>query len=115
MTKTDYLRTEHHEFLQASSEAMKDDRLQAILGRLGETLGKRNREAWDAFPGSDLAREQARAIKDQTLAELDQHLETLEARVNARGGHVHWAADGDAARPPHSSPRSSRSLRTPVE
>jgi len=94
---TDYVRETHHEFLAASKEALADPRLQQILGQLGDTLGRRNREAWAALPNSDLIRERARAIKDQTLAELDQHLETLEKNVIARGGHVHWADDGAEA------------------
>jgi L-lactate dehydrogenase complex protein LldF len=92
--KTDYLRETHHEFLEASQEALADPRLQQILGQLGDTLGRRNREAWAALPNSDLIRERARGIKDQTLAELDKHLERLEQTVSARGGHVHWADDG---------------------
>ena len=97
MTKTDYLRETHHEFLQAADEALANPNLQAILGRLGDTLGAKNKQAWAALPQSDLVREQARAIKDATLAELDRHLETLEASVTARGGQVYWADDGDAA------------------
>src|SRR5437899_2818477 len=94
---TDYLRQTHHEFLAASEAALADPRLQQILGQLGDTLGRRNREAWAALPNSDLIRERARAIKDQTLAELDQHLGRLERAVTARGGHVHWADDGAEA------------------
>jgi L-lactate dehydrogenase complex protein LldF len=94
---TDYLRHTHHEFEQASAEALADSRLQVILGQLGDTLGRRNREAWAALPNSDLIREQARSIKDQTLAELDLHLATLERSVISRGGQVHWAADGAEA------------------
>jgi L-lactate dehydrogenase complex protein LldF len=94
---TDYLRETHHEFLAASDAALADRRLQQILGQLGDTLGRRNREAWAALPSSDLIRERARAIKDQTLAELDKHLLTLEQNVIRRGGQVHWAADGDEA------------------
>jgi len=97
MPKTDYLRSEHHEFLDASHEALENPKLQAILRRLGESLGQKNKDAWAALPNSDLLRQRARAIKDATLAELDRHLETLEASVQRRGGHVHWAADGDAA------------------
>ena len=67
---TDYLRETHHEFLAASKEALADPRLQQILGQLGDTLGRRNREAWAALPNSDLIRERARSIKDATLAEL---------------------------------------------
>ena len=32
--KTEYLRETHHEFLQASQEALADTRLQQILGQL---------------------------------------------------------------------------------
>jgi L-lactate dehydrogenase complex protein LldF len=96
---TDYLRETHHEFLAASEAALADPRLQQILGQLGDTLGRRNREAWAALPNSDLIRERAREIKDHTLAELDQHLTKLEQTVTARGGNVHWADDGkDACR-----------------
>lgn len=94
---TDYLRHTHHEFLAASHDALANPHLQQILGRLGDTLGRRNRDAWAAFAGSDLAREKARSIKDHTLAELDVHLRTLDASVTARGGHVHYADDGAEA------------------
>jgi L-lactate dehydrogenase complex protein LldF len=94
---TDYLRHTHHEFLAASEAALADPRLQQILGQLGDTLGRRNREAWAALPNSDLIRERARSIKDQTLAELDQHLARLEETVTARGGSVHWADNGAEA------------------
>jgi L-lactate dehydrogenase complex protein LldF len=94
---TDYLRQTHHEFLAASEEALASPHLQQILGQLGDTLGRRNREAWSALPTSDLIREKARAIKDQALAELDTLLAQLERSVTARGGHVHWADDGEEA------------------
>jgi L-lactate dehydrogenase complex protein LldF len=97
VTQTDYLRETHHEFLPATEQALGDPSLQKILGQLGDTLGKRNRDAWAALPNSDLIRERARAIKDHTLAELDQHLATLEKNVQARGGNVHWAEDGQVA------------------
>src|SRR4029078_9694310 len=51
---TDYLRHTHHEFLAASEAALADPRLQQILGQLGDTLGRRNKEAWAALPNSDL-------------------------------------------------------------
>lgn len=97
MTKTDYVRSEHHEFLEATDAALANENLHGILTRLGESLGRKNREAWVAFPNSDLARERARAIKDATLAELDKHLETLETNVLARGGKVYWAKNGEEA------------------
>ncbi|HZL91847.1 MAG TPA: LutB/LldF family L-lactate oxidation iron-sulfur protein [Pirellulaceae bacterium] len=96
-TQTDYLRHTHHEFVAASEQALANQGLQQILGRLGDTLGARNRQAWQLLENSDLVREKARAIKDQTLADLDRHLMTLEKSVQDRGGHVYWADDGAEA------------------
>lgn len=96
-TETDYIRSTHHEFLAASDKALRTPTLQVILGQLGDTLGARNREAWRLLPNSDLVRQRARQIKDETLANLHEHLQTLEASVQARGGQVHWADDGAAA------------------
>ena len=97
MPKTDYVRETHHEFLEASADALSNPGLQLILGQLGDSLGKKNREAWEQLPHSDLVRERARTIKDETLAELDTHLETLEKSVLARGGKVYFADDGEEA------------------
>lgn len=94
---SDYVRETHHEFLDAASEAIQNSHLRQILGRLGDTLGVKNREAWAALPRADWIRERARAIKDEALAELDRHLETLESSVRARGGHVYYADDGSTA------------------
>jgi L-lactate dehydrogenase complex protein LldF len=88
-----YLREPHHDFIPASRLALQDAQLQSALARLAETLGARNKQAWAALPESDLLRARARAIKDATLADLDVHLQRLEASVLGRGGHVHYAAD----------------------
>ncbi len=93
----DYIRSTHHEFLAAADKALRTPSLQIILGQLGDTLGERNRQAWRMLPNSDLVRQRARQIKDETLAHLHEHLETLEKSVQQRGGQVHWADDGEAA------------------
>jgi len=98
MKETDYLRNEHHEFMAASDTALANPELQVILGRLGDSLGAKNQEAWAEFAEHDLVRERARAIKDETLSNLHEHLATLEASVLRRGGHVHWAGTGEEAR-----------------
>jgi L-lactate dehydrogenase complex protein LldF len=97
MTKTDYVRHTHHEFLDAADEALANPNLQRILGKLSDSLGARNRQAWAEMPGSEQARLKARAIKDATLAELDTHLATLTDSVERRGGKVHFAVDGEEA------------------
>ncbi len=95
---TDYAREEHHEFLAATEQALADSQLQSMLCRLGETLGARNRQAFAQLPGADALRWEAKRIKDQALAQLDQLLDQLARQIEARGGHVHWAADGAEAR-----------------
>lgn len=95
---SEYARHEHHEFMAASAEAMANPNLQGALGKLASSLGQRNKDAWQALDGSDHLRERARKIKDETLAELDKHLVTLEASVTRRGGKVHYADDAAAAR-----------------
>jgi len=94
---TDYAKHEHHEFEAASAAALQDGNLHTILYRLGDTLGAKNKNAFAELEESNLLREKARAIKDATLAELDQHLATLADSVERRGGHVHFAADGAEA------------------
>jgi L-lactate dehydrogenase complex protein LldF len=95
---TDYARHEHHDFVQATDEALANANLQLALMNLGDTMGERNKQAFAAMPESDLLRQRARAIKDATLAHLDEHLATLEASINRRGGKVHFASDGEEAR-----------------
>src|SRR5271154_4266774 len=42
-------------------------------------------------------RSTASAIKQHTLAHLDEYLLQFESACNAAGGHVHWASDADEA------------------
>jgi L-lactate dehydrogenase complex protein LldF len=96
--KSIYVEHEHHEFLDAAADALADEQLQGVLGRLADTLGARNRQAWAEFADSSATRDRARQIKDETLAHLDEHLATLEQSVKRRGGTVHWCDDAAAAR-----------------
>jgi L-lactate dehydrogenase complex protein LldF len=96
-TDSPYTQHEHHEFLDAAEQALRNANLQLALARLADTLGQRNKDAWAALQDSDALRERARAIKDATLAELDRHLETLVQSVERRGGQVHFAADAAEA------------------
>jgi L-lactate dehydrogenase complex protein LldF len=49
-------------------------------------------------PASRRARPAQGAIKEETLQQLDRHLERLADNIERLGGHVHWAATGDEAR-----------------
>jgi L-lactate dehydrogenase complex protein LldF len=56
------------------------------------------RGAFAEFPEGDALRDRAREIKEATLARLDHYLEQLVDAVEARGGHVHYAASPAEAR-----------------
>jgi L-lactate dehydrogenase complex protein LldF len=79
-------------------EALKDAKLQAALARLSEGFPAKRREAAARLPEFEALRDQARAIKDHVLANLDLYLERFEARVKENGGHVHWCRDAEEAR-----------------
>ncbi|MBM3583361.1 MAG: lactate utilization protein [Alphaproteobacteria bacterium] len=87
-----------HDFPANAAAAIADPALQKALGRLkGHFIDKRA-AARAKLPEFDALRDQAKAIKDHTLAHLDAYLERFEARVVAAGGQVHWCADGAEAR-----------------
>lgn len=92
-----YAQHEHHDFLNAAEEALKNAPLQVALGRLTSTLMAGNRRGFAALADSSALRDHAKGIKEHTLAHLDRYLEQLEASVIARGGKVHWAADAKEA------------------
>ena len=85
------------EFVPASQAAVKDAQLRQALRRAGSGFDGTRREAiaevseavWEDW------REQARRIKEHTIAHLDYYLAMLERNIRAAGGHVHFA--GDAA------------------
>src|SRR6266567_6954831 len=95
---TEYARHEHHDFLGATAQALVDEPLQAALTRLTDTLLAGNRRGYAALADSDKLRDHAKRIKEHTLAHLDRYLEQLEASVQKRGGHVHWAGTAEEAR-----------------
>jgi L-lactate dehydrogenase complex protein LldF len=94
----DYARHEHHDFLNAARQALADPPLQAALIRLTNTLLAGNRRGYAALADSNALRDHAKRIKEHTLAHLDRYLEQLEASVQKRGGHVHWASTAEEAR-----------------
>ncbi|MBH1937944.1 lactate utilization protein [Streptomyces sp. AV19] len=48
-------------------------------------------------PDAPALREAGAAIKDDVIRHLGHYLRQLEESVTARGGHVHWAEDGEEA------------------
>ncbi len=98
MTNMNYAQHEHHDFLNASAEALADPTLQKALVRLTDTLMAGNRKGYAALADSSDLRDHAKRIKEHTLAHLDEYLVQLEMSVHKLGGKVHWAATAEEAR-----------------
>ena len=87
------------EFVPASQAAVKDEQLRQALRRAGTGFDGTRREAiaevsetvWEEW------RQQARRIKEHTIAHLDYYLAMLERNVVAAGGQVHFAQDAAQA------------------
>ncbi|MFN3766504.1 MAG: LutB/LldF family L-lactate oxidation iron-sulfur protein, partial [Aliihoeflea sp.] len=86
------------EFKANSVKALSDAQLQKALGNVRAGFIDKRKKAVDALPEFDALRENGKAIKDHTLANLDLYLENYEAQVKAAGGHVHWAETAEDAR-----------------
>ncbi|MEM7119905.1 MAG: LutB/LldF family L-lactate oxidation iron-sulfur protein [Pseudomonadota bacterium] len=85
-------------FTHNAHKALADDVLQDNLVKLKGNFLVRRERARDSLPEFDVLRDEAKAIKDHTLAHLDLYLEAFEAQVTATGGQVHWARDAAEAR-----------------
>ena len=85
-------------FKDNAKEALADAQLQKALGNVRAGIVDEARNAAAALPEFEALRDQARDIKDHTLAHLDLYLEAYEEQVTAAGGHVHWAETADDAR-----------------
>ena len=87
------------EFVPASQAAVKDEQLRQALRRAGtgfdgtrrEAIAEVSEEVWEEW------RQQARRIKEHTIAHLDYYLAMLERNVVAAGGQVHFAQDAAQA------------------
>ena len=83
---------------ERAGQALQDTFLQEALTIATTKFIGLRREAFEEFPEGEALRDQARAIKEATLQRLDHHVEMLIERVEARGGHVHYATTPDEAR-----------------
>jgi L-lactate dehydrogenase complex protein LldF len=85
-------------FYNRVEDALHDQTLQIALERATTRFVANRAGALSALNDPDALRDQARAIRARALARLDELLLRLADNVEARGGHVCWAADGEAAR-----------------
>jgi L-lactate dehydrogenase complex protein LldF len=84
-------------FPENARAALGDQALRAALRRATDLFAERRARAVAEVPDWEALRERARAIKDATLARLDEHLERFAERASAAGARVHWARDGREA------------------
>lgn len=85
-------------FKENAREALADAALQAALTNARTGFVERRSVAAAKLPEFETLRDEARAIKDHTLANLDFYLERFEAKVAENGGAVHWCRTADDAR-----------------
>ena len=77
--------------------ALADVQLRGALHNATSLFGERRREAAAALVNWEDLRSQARAIKDETLKNLDKYLEQFVHNAEARGVKFHWAKDAAEA------------------
>jgi L-lactate dehydrogenase complex protein LldF len=85
-------------FYRRVDDALHDRTLQTALGRATSRFTANRAAAFATLTDSEALRSQARAVRAKALSRLDELLVRLAGRVEARGGHVCWAPDADAAR-----------------
>ncbi len=78
-------------------QALVDVQLRSALRNLADTFGERRKIAITTVADWEGLREQARAIKDETLAHLDEHLEAFADKAERAGAQIHWARDAKEA------------------
>jgi L-lactate dehydrogenase complex protein LldF len=85
-------------FYRRVDAALGDAALQTALERATSRFVGNRAAALATLTDAEGLRDQARAVRAKALSRLDELLERLADRIEARGGHVFWAADGEAAR-----------------
>ena len=84
-------------FSRRITKALQDPQLRLALDRTTSRFTSLRAAGLASLPDVEAVRDRARAIRLETLAHLDRHLERFEAAVTEAGGQVHWAADAREA------------------
>ena len=77
--------------------ALGDVQLHIALDRATGRFTTLRANAFASLPEAEAVRDRARLIRAHTLSRLDTYLAQFADAVEAAGGHVHWAADAEAA------------------
>jgi L-lactate dehydrogenase complex protein LldF len=86
------------DFKHNAARALADAKLQRALGNVKRGFIVKRNIAKSKLPEFDWLRDEARTIKDHTLAHLDLYLESYERKVIENGGRVHFAQSAADAR-----------------
>ncbi len=84
-------------FREQALKAAADPRLQAALEGATGRFRHARLDALAELPDADALRDHFKAIREATLARLDEHLTVFEQRATEAGAHVHWARDATEA------------------
>ena len=84
-------------FPENAQGALEDSQLRYNLRKATHTIRGKRAAVVAELPDWAELRAAARAIKDETLRNLDRYLLQVEEAVTKAGGHVHWASDADEA------------------
>ena len=86
-----------HQFKSRSRAALLDRDLRDALGRAEGGFVDTRRRSVSPLTNFEAFRQYGEQVKNHTLANLDYYLETFERNVEASGGNVHWARNGEEA------------------
>ena len=85
----------HHapntDFIVRASDALVDTNLQQALNKAGSGFVSKRQSAIEQVGNFDALRDQAQAVRQKTLKDLDIYLLHFEQKVIESGGQVHWA------------------------
>lgn len=93
-----YLKVTSRSFPEQARTALHDATLQGALDHIKHGFVDARAEAASRVPDFEALRDRARDIKTDAVRHLATYLEEFESRVQAVGGHVHWARDAAEAR-----------------
>jgi len=84
-------------FAERARRAIADARLQGALSQAMDHFMHGRETAFAELDDAAALKRHGRAIREHTLAHLDDYLALLAQSVQRHGGHVHWARDATAA------------------
>ncbi len=86
-----------HDFPKAHLKALEDTDVRGATLRATQTFNAGREDRYAELPDVEALKAYAATVKDHTLEHLDYYLARLADKIEARGGQVHFAHDGEDA------------------